>query len=279
MSKNNTNQIFLPDGGDLSCDSTELAIIDTASGSYEPSSPARPLLTYITLDKTGEHLNFAYFEGRLNPCLITLERRVNAYGSFSIASVANVNNAGEIADKIILSARHVPGMTDLFIVSCVLRQMVGIWQHYEGNPPGRPGFFNCEWYHKMRSVGLQPYAIDKNGNRLKGRKSGERFDHEVIANGPFDLLGRSLLSSSNNVLYLDRAFQESAENEDSIRRRERKAESKTRFVCSKIKVLVEEQERPNPSDHKAIEHYNLKVWGAPGAWLRCGHCLERMTPG
>jgi len=203
--------------------------------------------TYTSLDAAYGHFNDDLFDGRLPPCLITMQRKKGARGYFSGERFASLDSLQEVSDEIALNPTHFSRRTTTQTLSTLVHEMVHLWQHHFGKP-SRNGYHNREWAAKMREVGLVP----SDTGALGGKETGQRVSHYIQGGGRFERSCSTYLATGTATLYHDRAGDQIA-----IKTRAKKAASKTRYTCPKC---------------------GLKAWAKPDASLICGGCHEAMRP-
>lgn len=203
--------------------------------------------TYTSLDAAYGHFNRELFDGRLPPCLITMQRQKGAHGYFSGERFASLDGPQEVSDEIALNPAHFARRTTTQTLSTLVHEMVHSWQHHFGGP-SRSGYHNGEWAAKMREVGLVPSATGAPG----GKETGQRVSHYIEAGGRFERSCTTYLAAGAASLYHDRAGDQVA-----IKARAKKAASKTRYTCPSC---------------------GLNAWAKPEINLICGGCRETMRP-
>lgn len=137
--------------------------------------------THERLGTAFDWFNERLFDGRLPPCLVTLQRRGLARGYFRRRAFT-ARRGGRRTDEIALNPDTFNGRTDREVMSTLVHEMVHQWQAYNGRP-GRRGYHNREWAAKMEAVGLCPSTTGRPG----GARTGESVSHYVVGGGPFDV--------------------------------------------------------------------------------------------
>ncbi|MGD0185318.1 MAG: SprT-like domain-containing protein [Roseiarcus sp.] len=240
----------------------------TGIAACAPKSVRRPARSHAQLDDAFEFFNRELFGGKLPPCLITFERQGRALGYFAPSRFVNVDDASEVVDEIALNPIHFARRLTPEVLSTLMHEMAHLWQHHFDRP-GRRGYHNRRWALKMIDIGLVPSSTGKPG----GRPTGDHVSHSIRENGPFDRACKSYLSTTRTTLFQDRAYRcveadegeeiagsqpRSTDEDHSLRERERKAASKTRYRC------------PTPGCQVA--------WANRGSKLICALCDEEMLP-
>jgi SprT-like family len=201
--------------------------------------------TYSGLEAAYDHFNRELFEGRLPPCLITMQRHKGAYGYFSGERFASIADPEEVTDEIALNPATFASRTPAKILSTLTHEMVHLWQHHSGTP-SRTGYHNREWAAKMREIGLIPTDTGEPG----GKEIGQKVTHMIEEAGRFERACTAFLATAPAMFYHDRA-----DDGEAAKARSKKAASKTKFTCPSCR---------------------LNAWAKPDASLKCGGCDEAM---
>jgi predicted SprT family Zn-dependent metalloprotease len=199
--------------------------------------------TYTSLTTAYEYFNRELFEGKLPPCLITMQRHKGAYGYFSAERFQNTVNREEVTDEIALNPAHFATRTPEQVLSTLAHEMVHLWQHHFGKPP-RKSYHDREWAGKMRQIGLIPSSTGEEG----GKETGQKMQHLIEQGGCFQRACVRLMALHPAILYSDRALDENGT-------RKKKLASKTKYTCPSC---------------------GLNAWAKPAAPLVCGDCQAPM---
>ncbi len=135
-----------------------------------------------------DYFNQALFEGKLPPCLITLQREQRTYGYFSPKRFGN--RAGQITDEIAINPEYFAVVPIVEVLQTLVHEATHLWQSHFGTP-GRGRYHNAEWAEKMESIGLMPSSTGQPG----GRRVGDQMADYVIPNGKFARAVDQLLSA------------------------------------------------------------------------------------
>lgn len=211
---------------------------------------------YSALDEAFDFYNAHLFDGRLPPCLITLQRKARALGYFSPDRFASRIVHNETTDEIALNPDTFDGRSDQDILSTLVHELVHLWQNKFGKP-GRRGYHNKEWAAKMEQVGLMP----TNTGEPDGKRTGQQMTHFIITGGPFDLVTQQLLATGFQLTWqsVDRwvlSMPGSGKRVGSPKiSRERQTRNKTKYCCVQC---------------------GLNAWAKSDANLWCGNCQQTM---
>ncbi len=152
---------------------------------------------YSELQHAYEHFNKHLFNGKLPPCLITLQRHKNTYGYFS--SKRFVNQQGQVTDEISLNPVYFSLCPPEEIFQTLVHEMVHLEQFHFGKA-GRGGYHNKEWASMMEKIGLMPSSTGKEG----GKKTGDRMADYPIKDGLFLDAYKKLTSKNFKINWVDR---------------------------------------------------------------------------
>lgn len=154
--------------------------------------------TYAELRVAYDAFNAALFDGRLPPCLLTLQREKRTYGYFSANRFGN--RLGQTTDEIALNPEYFAVVPIIETLQTVTHEMAHLWQAHFGKP-GRARYHNAEWADKMESIGLMPSSTGLPG----GRRVGDAMADYVIPSGRFAEVVDDLISSRRfGITWFDR---------------------------------------------------------------------------
>lgn len=194
---------------------------------------------YTELRTAYEFFNEHLFSGALPPCLMTLQRKNNAYGYFSGNRWAD--RQGAITDEIALNPQHFATRSLEDVLSTLVHEMTHLWQHHCGEP-GRRGYHNREWAAKMKTLGLMPSSTGAPG----GKETGEKMSHYIVEAGPFAEVCAKLLASGLIISWLERAGAHGT----------LPTPTRTKYTCPLC---------------------GLNAWAKPEVFLICGECQEELV--
>jgi predicted SprT family Zn-dependent metalloprotease len=140
-----------------------------------------------------EHL----FSGELPDCFINTQRVRGSHGYF----IANrlIRQDAEMRHEIGINPQIFALSTLPEVLSVLAHNMCHAWAHDQG-VQGRRGYHSAGWADKMELIGLMPSTTGKPG----GKRTGERVEHFIISDGPFDRVCRALIDTGFNITWLDR---------------------------------------------------------------------------
>jgi len=199
--------------------------------------------SYMPLHRACVLLNARLFEGKLAPCLVTLQRKKRAYGFFSGRRFRSTKGA-KVIDEIALNPEHFAERGAKKVLSTLGHELTHQWQEYFGKP-SRGRYHNKEWAAKMRSIGLIPSDTGRRG----GKSTGQRVTHYIERNGPFDRAADELLKKGFALAFVERISKKS--KLIALKKRQ----SKTSYSCPTC---------------------SLNAWAKPNARLVCGACNEML---
>lgn len=211
--------------------------------SYDTTDPT--VRMYRGLTRAFVFFNARLFSGRLPDCLITLQRKRGAYGYFANARFTT-RDGSEVTDEIALNPTHFAERSVEETLSTLVHEMVHLAQAQFGTP-SRSSYHNAEWARLMRAVGLIPSATGAPG----GKETGQRVSHYIEPGGRF-------ARACADLIDLRREMVPYVESGDARRTRERKAASKTRYICPGCGV---------------------NAWAKPETQLACGVCSMPLVVG
>lgn len=157
------------------------------------------LQTYEELDHAFDFFNKTLFDGRLPPCLITLQRQHDSLGYFSRDRFVSRDGSGERTHEIALNPSYFAIRSITETLSVLVREMVSLDQTINGNP-GRRRYHNKEWADMLELIGLMPSDTGLPG----GKRTGEKVEHYIIEEGLFDIACRQLVDEAFTLSWVDR---------------------------------------------------------------------------
>lgn len=209
---------------------------------------------YTELERAYDHFNRHLFEGRLPPCILTLQRKHHTYGYF--APKAFLHRGGQTTDEIAMNPEHFhkPIVETL---QTLVHEMCHLWQSHFGNP-GRARFHNREFASKMESIGLMPSRTGRPG----GRKTGDQMMDYPIQGGLFEAVAAQLITDDFQLSWMDRVQALQEEQGGSTQGANGTAGTNG----------------PKPDKSNRLKYRcptcEVQVWGRPNLLIRCGSCPD-----
>ena len=156
---------------------------------------------YEELQKAYEFFNESLFDGRLPPCVITLQRQHDTYGYFS-PNQFQTRSGGVQAHEIALNPSYFAVRTIHETLSVLVREMVSLDQllHTKRDKLPRRRYRNTEWADMCEQIGLMPSSTGLPG----GRRVGDNVQTYVIEGGAFDLACSRLVDEAFTLSWVDR---------------------------------------------------------------------------
>ncbi len=144
-------------------------------------------------------LNRRLFDGKLPPCLVTLQRSRHAYGFFAGRRFRSAKGA-RVIDEIALNPAHFASRGAKKVLSTLAHELAHQWQHHLGKPPST-AYHNRQWAEKMRSIGLIPSDTGRPG----GRQTGRQMTHYIKHSGPFDHAADEMIAKGFVLAIVERS--------------------------------------------------------------------------
>ena len=236
MPKPNRARMLVPVGNRHTLNAPTFTPYDRIVG--PPAFPAPPDIIDPTrqvcreLTVAFDYFNKTLFGGRLNPCMITLQRRRQTAGYFAKQRF-QTRDGTVVVDEIALNPDTFHSRPVDDILSTLVHEQVHALQFRYGRPsPGR--YHNKEFAAWMERIGL----ISSHTGAPGGKRTGPQMSHYVDPAGAFARECAALMADGIDISFIDRwAALRSAGlppekiNGDDENRREAKLASKTKFVC------------------------------------------------
>lgn len=265
------------------------------------------LESYSAIQDAYDYFNRNLFDGKLPSCLITYQRQKRIMGYVSFRRW--VNDRKEYVDELAINPEYFANYPTIEICQTLCHEMVHIWQAHFGQP-GRRGYHNKEWCHKMIAIGLMPSTTGKPG----GDKTGEKVGDYILTNGAFVTVCKSLLEDGFQLHWIDRypVYREDlpivtyaksgkvAKLDPMLNILTSDAKSTTKKVDKTIAAslntaddretesfALSEIQGGNPSSTKPTNrshrhkyqcsHCGVRLWGKPGLNVICGECSIQLV--
>jgi len=172
-------------------------------------------VAYGELTAAFAHFNIDLFDGRLPPCLITLQRKRGAYGYFSFGRFKRADG-DEPVHEIALNPTAWRKRSVEVNLSTLVHEMCHLEQYCFGKP-GRGRYHNREWARMMLAVGL----ISSTTGQPGGRQTGDSVTHYIEPSGRFEKACAEFLALGYKL-----SFHDLTNEKDGVERR-----YKTKFTC------------------------------------------------
>lgn len=157
-----------------------------------------PSIIYDELQQAFDYFNKHLFNGKLPPCMITLQREKRTFGYFSKQRFVDPNT-GELVDEIALNPSYISVRTIKQTLSTLVHEQVHQFQVYHGKP-GRGRYHNKEWADYMEDIGLIPSDTGRPG----GKRTGDAVSHYIEPGAAFDRYCDELLTTDYRISWFDR---------------------------------------------------------------------------
>lgn len=199
--------------------------------------------TYKEFQDAFDHFNENLFDGELDQCLITMQRKHGSFGFFCAERFHERADNTITVDEIALNPAAFEGHADEKILSTLVHEMSHLWQSHFGHP-GRGRYHNKEWARKMHELGLFPSHTGEPG----GKETGDRVSHYVIPGGRYQRAYRKLQEQGFRLTWAQARIQDGTQRPTRVK-----------YTCRRCR---------------------LAVWAKPRIRLLCGECVppERMFP-
>lgn len=225
---------------------------------------------YRPLQMAADHFNRELYGGLLPAHVFTLQRAKRTAGYFSPQRWLHFDGSrmSEIAiNPSVLSNRP---LWKLF--QTIVREQCHLWQHTFGTP-GRPGYHNAEWGHKMEEFGLIPTSTGRPG----GGRTGQKMFTYPVSGGAFIEACVNLVRGGFSFPWVDQTTEPDlvVEALDVI--------GVAPDILAKLNMPLNAQILPclpGKEDNKKKVNYRCpqcrtNVWGKPGIELLCACCGDR----
>ena len=154
--------------------------------------------SYEALQRAYDIFNDELFDGKLDNCLITLQRQSHTYGYISYDRFAsNTNN--DVLHELALNPEYFGVMPLIKVLQIMVHEMVHLWQ-YQFGKPSQKTYHNKEWAGKMESLGLMPSHTGIVG----GKRTGQQMDDYPIAGGKFLKVAEKIMADDLTIQWYDR---------------------------------------------------------------------------
>jgi len=155
----------------------------------------------MQLQSAFDHFNQHLFHGKLQPCVLTLERLRKYVGYFRPKQWTTDRKAGALDGthhQITLDPDRLSSKGDKVVLSTLAHEMAHqiVWDttFAETGKFKRP--YHCaSWVLVMEAIGLKPVIVDKDGKK-SDKKTGTNATHEIVKGGEFDRVATELIEKT-----------------------------------------------------------------------------------
>lgn len=159
---------------------------------------------YSELHGAYDYFNERLFDGKLPPCIISIQRHKGALGMFSQNRFVDRAQPDQYAHELSLHPGYFAIRRPKEILSTLVHEMVHLQRSLSAKEQKTTrGYHDKEWGTLMEAVGLIPSNTGKPG----GKKLGFRMTHYIAKDGPFDIAAQGLMDSGWSVTWLDRVIE------------------------------------------------------------------------
>jgi predicted SprT family Zn-dependent metalloprotease len=145
-----------------------------------------------------DHFNERLFNGELEPCLITLQRRSKTFGYYAPGRFLSVG--GEQVCEIAMNPSYFASRPLASTLSTLAHEMVHLKVDRVLKAESRMGYHCAVWASEMDRVGLVPTSSGQPG----GARTGYSVTHYISADGAFAKACDELIASGWTLKYVDR---------------------------------------------------------------------------
>lgn len=155
--------------------------------------------TYTALQYAYQLFNDQLFDGMLDECLITLQRKANTAGYMSYNRFIALEDGKTYTHELALNPEHFGDSPLIEVFQTMVHEMVHLWQYQYGRPSQKT-YHNKEWAEKMESIGLMP----SNTGMIGGKKTGQHMSDYPIPDGAFVKVCEELFQQDIVIKWYDR---------------------------------------------------------------------------
>lgn len=237
--------------------------------------PTRELYDFFTA--AYDHFNGALFEGRLAPCMLSIQRQKGCMGLFYPERWVTEN--GLKCHELALNPTYFAAYRVVELFQTLVHEQCHMWQQEYGRP-SRSGYHNREWADKMESVGLMPSSTGEPG----GKRTGQHMSDYALPRGRFLAAADEFVTSGGRLRWMDRfTVVEKTRPESTVRELEETEGGST--LLAPVTSLFEGSEELEIEPVKTQAARNkakytcpgcgCNVWGKPRLKIRCEACDRR----
>jgi predicted SprT family Zn-dependent metalloprotease len=202
--------------------------------------------TYEAFQTAFDHFNRALFDGKLPPCLITLQRRDKRTMGYLWADRFGAIGGSEKTAELAMNPHHFHARDLRDTLSTLAHEMVHLRQLVAGKP-SRTGYHNKEWAGMMKEVGLYPSSTGQPG----GKEVGQKMTHYIVEGGPFTAAFDSLAADGFSIPWGELVPGAGEDGEGEEGEGDENKSNRVKYMCGGCEA---------------------KVWGKPDLEIFCGAC-------
>ena len=241
---------------------------------------------YEELQRAYDHFNEKLFDGKLPPCLITLQRKPRTLGYYAPNNFTNLVEKGRTTDEIALNPYHFIERSLEDTLSTLVHEMAHLWRdRCSGKKASNRAYHDKLWANKMEKIGLMPSDTGEPG----GNRTGQEMTHYVIKDGPFHVACQALLDHGFHLSWADNVLSwlpPEAFNPVDLQDPEAlvkklypelpEEEWEDNFASLAAKLKKEKEGRSGKRMKYTCPSCGLNAWAKPEVALMCGTCREHM---
>lgn len=233
--------------------------------------PTRELYDFFTL--AYGHFNDTLFDGRLAPCMLTVQRQKGCMGLFYPERWVTAD--GVRCHELSLNPTYFGAYRIVELFQTLVHEQCHMWQQEFGKP-SRSGYHNREWADKMEAIGLMPSSTGEPG----GKRTGQHMSDFPLPGGRFLSAARAFTERGEKLKWLDRfRVEDNVRSDQPLRDLAR--EDGNDGLLAPLTSLFEDLESEDVKPLQAGAGRNkikytcacgCNVWGKPGLRIRCEVC-------
>lgn len=238
--------------------------------------PTRELYDFFT--RAYGHFNDALFQGRLAPCMLSIQRQKGCMGLFYPERW--VTDQGHRCHELALNPTYFGAYRVVELFQTLVHEQCHMWQQEYGRP-SRSGYHNREWADKMESIGLMPSATGEPG----GKRTGQCMSDYALPHGAFLGAANEFIDGGDRLKWLDR-YRAPDRPRSAAGLPELDQDPGGQVLLAPVASLFDDVddgdlESPRPARDRNKVKYTCpacgcNVWGKPGLRLRCEDCDHRL---
>lgn len=244
-----------------------------------PMQPTRELYDFFS--GAYAHFNDALFDGRLAPCMLTVQRQKGCMGLFYPERWVTEN--GLKCHELALNPTYFAAYRVVELFQTLVHEQCHMWQQEYGNP-SRSGYHNREWAARMEAIGLMPSDTGEPG----GKRTGQCMSDYALPGGCFLDAARRFTAQGGRLKWMDR-FRVADNTRPQAPLAELEREIGGDALLTPVRSLfldVENEDlktlNPPPDGKNKIKYTcpgcRCNVWGKRALRIRCDECNEPLAP-